>query len=364
MRRILLIGLLTAGLVSTAQGERRYPVGVTDRAFLKDDASYDWRGAKTHALLTTVWYPAANGAHETAQWVGEPGHPFAAAGKAAREAKPAGTPRKFPLILLSHGTGGSALMMAWLGTELAAHGYIAAAVNHPGNNALETYTVQGFTLGWERAEDLSKVLDGMLADPLFGTRIDAKRIGAAGFSFGGYTMMELAGGIGDINRLVKLCSSGWNSNGLCDSPTEFPDLMQKALALIHTDPKYAEAMARSAETHRDPRIKAVFAIAPPLAGVFSMPSLAAISIPVRIVAGQGDPIVPPDRNARLFAAHIPGAVLTIYPGSVGHYTFLDTCTEAGKMGSPQLCVDPVGVNRKMIHADASGQAVGFFDQNL
>ncbi|MGA8620449.1 MAG: hypothetical protein WB660_18235 [Candidatus Sulfotelmatobacter sp.] len=94
---------------------------------------------------------------------GDPAHPFASAEKAARDAKVAISPAKFPLILLSHGTGGSALMMAWLGTALAAHGYIAAAVNHPGNNALEPYTIQGFTLGWERAVDLSKVLDGMLA---------------------------------------------------------------------------------------------------------------------------------------------------------------------------------------------------------
>ena len=58
--------------------------------------------------------------------------------------------------------------------------------------------MQGFTLGWERAVDLSKVLDGMLADPEFGPRIDPHRVGAAGFSYGGYTVLELAGGIGDL----------------------------------------------------------------------------------------------------------------------------------------------------------------------
>jgi predicted dienelactone hydrolase len=70
-------------------------------------------------------------------------------------------------------------MMVWLGTVLAAHGYMAAAVNHPGNNALEPYTIRGFTLGWARAVDLSRVLDGMLADREFGSHIDAGRVGAA-----------------------------------------------------------------------------------------------------------------------------------------------------------------------------------------
>jgi len=96
-------------------------------------------------------------------------------------------------VLLSHGTGGSAVQMAWLGMELARHGYIAVAVNHPGNNATEPYTAEGFALWWERATDLSEVLDGMLADATFGARIDARRVGAAGFSMGGYTVLELAG---------------------------------------------------------------------------------------------------------------------------------------------------------------------------
>jgi len=36
-----------------------------------------------------------------------------------------------------------------------------------------------------------------MKDSTFGTRIDGSRIGAAGFSLGGYTMIEIAGGITD-----------------------------------------------------------------------------------------------------------------------------------------------------------------------
>ena len=72
--------------------------------------------------------------------------------------------------------------------------YVAAAVNHPGNNPIDSYTVAGFTLWWERARDLSAVIDGMLADPTLMTWIDAELIGAAGFSLGGYTMIAIAQG--------------------------------------------------------------------------------------------------------------------------------------------------------------------------
>ena len=60
---------------------------------------------------------------------------------------------EFPLIVLSHGTGDSAQIMAWLACALASRGYIVAAVHHPGNNALEKYTAEGFLIWWERARD-------------------------------------------------------------------------------------------------------------------------------------------------------------------------------------------------------------------
>jgi predicted dienelactone hydrolase len=350
-------------LVPMGHAQTVYKVGVAHRAFLKGDSSYDWRGAQTHALLTTVWYPADAQAVETAQWVGDPQQPFASAGRAAADAALARTPEKFPLILLSHGTGGSALMMAWLGTHLATQGYIAIAVNHPGNNALEPYTVQGFTLGWERAVDMSRVLDGILADPQFGPRIDPQRIGAAGFSFGGFTVVELAGGIADLSQVIKACDVPHPTAAVCTSPPELPDLMPRAIQLFHSDPAYRLTLEASRKSYRDPRIRAIFAIAP-LGSVFSQDSLEKISIPVEIVAGAGDPILSSKANAGFVAAHIPGANLTIYPGGVGHYTFLDTCVPAAKSQNPGLCVDAPGIHRDAIHAETAWKTVAFFDRTL
>jgi len=131
---------------------------------LQGDSLCDWRDAKTHALITTIWYPVDVNATESQQWVGAPTNPFSDAGQGSRDAKLSGSPKRFPLILLSHGSGGSALQIAWLGTEPAAHGYIAVVVNHPSNNSLEPYRLQGFTLWWERALDLNRAMDAILAD--------------------------------------------------------------------------------------------------------------------------------------------------------------------------------------------------------
>ena len=366
MRRILLILVLAAAAAAAETPAPTYKAGLAQRAFLRDDAAYDWRGSKTHALECLMWYPADADAEEKPQWVGNPPHAFASMGMAAPGAPLAPGPAKFPLILLSHGTGGSAAMMAWLGTELARQGYIAIAVNHPGNNALGGYTVQGFTLGWERAVDLSRVLDGILADPEFGPRIDPRRVGAAGFSLGGYTMIRLAGGTAEplnVDRLAEECSKPGMMDLLCYDPPEFPDLRKQATALAHSDAAYTAALEASAKSHRDPRVRAVFAIAP-VDLHFTPESLKAIRIPVALVVGGADPIAVPAYNAEILAKEIPGAALRILPGGVQHYTFLDTCTDEARRQQTSLCADSPGVDRDSVHREVAAQAVEFFARTL
>ena len=70
-----------------------------------------------------------------------------------------------------------------------------------------------------------KVIDALLKDSTFGTRIDANRIGAAGLSLGGYTMIEIAGGITDPAAFMDFCASP-KADGLCRSPPEFPTLVR------------------------------------------------------------------------------------------------------------------------------------------
>lgn len=367
--RFLVLVLLAIGVRAANPGrvnaqERSaalFKVGVATRSF-KAAEPYNWRGAQTHALVTTIWYPADAASFEKSQWIGNPDSPFAKAGKAAPDAKIAASPARFSLVLLSHGTGASALMMAWLGTELAAHGYIAAAVNHPGNNGTEPYTALGFSLWWERARDLTVVADNMLADFTFGGRIDPKRIGAAGFSLGGFTVIEIAGGIGELSNYQGFCKSP-RADGMCVDPTEFPGLLAKSEELAKTDPAFRASVEDARNSHRDPRIRAVFAIAPALGPAFRPESLAQISIPVEIVAGAADSVVPPATSASFFAAQIPHAKLTLLPG-VGHYTFLATCGDLGHRVRPELCNDPPAIDRDAIHAKTAAMAIQFFDANL
>jgi len=338
-----------------------YKVGVMNRHFTPSEP-YDWRGAKTHALVTDIWYPADSASFEQSQWLGSPDSPFASAGKAAPDAPLIAGLEKFPLILLSHGIGGSSSMMSWLGSALASHGFIAAAVNHPGNNSLEDYTIPGAILWGQRAHDLAAVLDQLLADSTFGSRIDSKRVGAAGFSLGGLSVIELAGGIPAFSRFQDFCKSP-RADGMCADTLEYPVLLSKVTALAKTDPAMQTALLESAKSHRDPRIRAIFAIAPALGPAFDPDTLAKISIPAQIVAGSADEVVPIESSAKFFAAHIPGAQLTIIQ-EVGHYTFLATCAELGRRTQPKLCLDRAGILRDEIHTQTANLAYHFFETNL
>jgi predicted dienelactone hydrolase len=338
-----------------------FKVGMASRTFAPK-GPYDWRGAKTHGLLTTVWYPASLSADEQPLNIPGLSQIFQLGSVASNAAFPA-SPPQFPLIALSHGTGGSALSMAWFGEALAGHGYIVAAVNHPGNNATEPYTAEGFSTWWERAKDLSVVIDNMLADPEFGSRIDASRIGAAGFSLGGYTMIEIAGGRTDPAAYLAFCASP-RADAICKSPPEFPTLVEDFKRLSSSDPEFEAALRHARDSYRDPWVRAVFAMAPALGPAFRPESLKEISIPVEIVAGQGDRNVPIGSSAKYFAANIPGAKLRIFPGHVGHYTFLDSCPEHGAELRPLLCQDGAGVDRDEVHNKTVALGAQFFQANL
>lgn len=334
-----------------------YKVGLR-RIFFEDTNRSNWDKTGKRPLLAHVWYPTENTSNETDIFIGPPDTPFAIACRAIPNADLLVATEKFPLILLSHGTGGMSLHLGWMASLLASQGYIVAGVNHHGNNALEPYVSKGFLHYWERPRDVTAFLDHLLADPNWGGQIDINRIGAAGFSLGGFTVLSLAGGITNIQHFLDaLINSGLDLKELV--PPEFDD---KA-AFIDELRTLAIHEAAANRSYRDERIKAVFSIAPVLGEGFLPVGLHTISIPVQIVVGSEDFLAPAATNASFFADHIRNSTLTILP-DVGHYTFLAAATEIGRQSLPLFCVDPKGVDRAVIHQQVAEMAFAFFNKNL
>ncbi|WP_322045704.1 alpha/beta hydrolase family protein [Paraburkholderia sp. J67] len=349
-------------------------VGLASRSF-HPAAERNWRGAASEQLVTQVWYPVAPDTpyapntpespesprppHDTAS-SGEPVFRHLSVASNAPLAGDAGA--RYPLVLLSHGTGGTANDQEWLAGALAAHGYIVAAVNHPGNNLLAPLTREGFLLWWERATDLSNVLDALLADPQFGPHIDRSRIGAAGFSLGGYTVLELAGARTDVQAFDAFCHSP-AADAICHPP-EVKRLAGAASAVAAPPtPAMRDSLAHSGDSLRDARVRAVFAIAPALGEAFDAQSFKDVTIPVALMAGTADITVPPDTNVRRIAGFLPQASLTMVPDA-SHYTFLATCLPGAVERLARVCKDGPGVDRDAVHALAAKEALTFFGRNL
>jgi predicted dienelactone hydrolase len=336
-------------------------VGMVTRSFT-DENRKNWQGTAARPLTTAIWYPADASATKEETIFGGPSETevFVPV-TVAPGAEISRVARKYPLIIMSHGTGGSAIMMMWLGYYLASRGYIVAAVNHHGNTAAEPQRApQGFLLYWERAKDLTGVLDKLLADPMFGPRIDRSRIGAAGFSLGGYTVISIAGGVFSSQQFERFCRSP-QRDFTCEPQHEFPDAPRLFEELKGSDPVVQESLRHAGDSYRDQRIKRVFAISPALGSGFTASGLSKIKIPVSIVIGHADKITPLATNAQRYANLIKGATLTVLPGEIGHYTFLAECNAHGKK-VVDICRDAEGIDRAAVHQHVAQLAFDFFEQ--
>jgi len=233
-------------------------------------------------------------------------------------------------------------------------------VDHHGNTSTEQHAAAGFVLWWERASDLSAVIDHILADSTFGPGIDAHAIGVGGFALGGYTALELAGARTNVAAWRAFCRSGARDphDGFCEPQPEFPDL-DAAFDKVRDDPVVKASLARESTSFRDARIRAVYTIAP-LGRMLTDESLSAIRIPVRVVVGSDDHTAPAATNARYLAARIPGARLRVLP-RVGHYTFVAECTPSGVATLAELCEESPGNDRGVTHRVVASDALRFFD---
>jgi predicted dienelactone hydrolase len=112
-------------------------------------------------------------------------------------------PGTLPLVVFSHGIGGSRDGYSYLGSYFAANGYASLHVQHIGSDrqlwlgspwslVFRLTEAAQETEALNRVKDMKFALSRLLADPL-GSSIDTQRLVAAGHSYGANTSMLLAG---------------------------------------------------------------------------------------------------------------------------------------------------------------------------
>lgn len=316
-----------------------------------DSTRRNWTDADARPLAWSAWYPGSRDApavHLTGQ--------FFDPGDVRVDAEVAGD-GPLPVVLMSHGTGGSAESIGWLARSVAQAGHVVIGAQHHGNTAGEPCGPEGFLCWWERASDLSILLTLLAERGPFAGRLALNRVAAVGFSLGAHTVLAMAGAVTSMERYVQ---SAADFPTFLNGPREMPEAARHIPELMQASHPFRSAWARQSDSFLDRRIRAVTAIAPPPpVRSFDPATVAAIEIPVLLITGEADTEAPSPVGADWLVeknAHFHRAKAS---SRAGHHTFLGLPADPERDGHALLFRDTGGVSRSDVHEEVAKATISF-----
>lgn len=252
--------------------------------------------------------------------------------------------KAMPMIVISHGTGGSYLGHFDTAIALADAGFVVVAMNHTGDN----YADQSRSVDiMDRPRQVSRVIDHMLATWEGHEAIDPQRVGMFGHSAGGFTTLAIIGGVPDHTKIGPMCR---------EHPGDF------ACQLVARSARPVAAPATLAVT--DARIKSAVIAAPALGFTFSPDGLKNVKVPVQLWRAENDVVVPHPRYAEAVRLALPESPDYHVVANAGHYDFLAPCSIALASIAPAICTSSAGFDRAAFHVGFDSDVVKFFEKTL
>lgn len=252
--------------------------------------------------------------------------------------------KALPMVVMSHGTGGSLLGHFDTAIALADAGFVVVAMNHTGDN----YADQSRSIDvMDRPRQVSRVIDHMLSTWDDHAAIDPERIGMFGFSAGGFTTLAIIGGIADFSKIGPMCR-------------QYPEDFACQLAAKSQSPVVVPAMTAVTDT----RIKAAVVAAPALGFTFSPNGLKNVKVPIQLWRAENDVVVPHPRYAEAVRLALPEAPEYHVVPNAGHYDFLAPCSDAFASMAPAICTSSPGFDRAAFHVGFDSAVVKFFKNKL
>ena len=319
-----LLGLVLAGAgllgAATLMDTIERPPSFDPPGYLVTDMQVPGRAEPVKLHL---WYPTDNEAASVL--IGQNGLFY---GSHARPDAPP-SPGAFPVVVLSHGSGGNAPRLGWLASYLAAQGMIVAAPDHPGTTSGDSDPFRT-PLIWERVADMKAALDLLQRAPPGGLHPDMGRVASLGFSLGGYTALALGGVRVTKDAFIAHCATN-------PAAADCAWMVAAGVEFTTID------AARYDDDHSDPRVIATVAIDPALVGAVDKATL-----PMRgsrfLIVNLGLPETLPDGlDASALAKALTGATYQSVPGAA-HFSFLPECSPLGLVligvaGEDNICSD-------------------------
>jgi predicted dienelactone hydrolase len=334
-RAVVAVAIFAIGGVATAES----PARVADRP-----VGFQITGATDadgKAFAVGVWYPTDAQVTSTTSSAPNPM-------EAIQNAPISG--QRLPLVVISHGNGGGLASHMDLALALARAGYVAAAPMHAGDNFQDPSSSGSATLYSGRNRQLRLTIEHVLTKWQWHEVIDGDKVGAFGFSAGGFTVLTAAGAQPEMRLIAQHCTQ--SPEFICDVLRHYQSPLLKANATA------VEPMQASS------KIKAIVAAGPGLGFTMTPASMAGMKVPMQLWSGEKDDKVPYATNAKVIiealAQHGRQVEFHSVPNA-GHMSFIAPC---GAVKVPELCSDPEGFDRAAFHTVMNAEVVKFFDRNL
>jgi predicted dienelactone hydrolase len=298
----------------------------------------EFPGARVPGVPVTVWYPSK--VPEKILRLGD------AELSVALDAVPVSGRRR--LILISHGSEGSDLQLSNLARLLARRGMVVVAPRHLGDS-FDDKSAHGSSRQFGgRPYQASYALDVVLKHPKLSKLINPNRIGAVGYSAGGYTTLVLAGAKPDRQIWIRHCQQPVRHGAACPVGGWLTSLGLR----------FFDDWDRPPET----RIKSLVLLAP-FGVMFDKAGLANVKVPVLMFQPERDDILPNAFHGEMIRDALPRkSDFRTVPG--GHFIFVQPCSADLAAAAPRVCIDQPGIDRAKIQQRTNGQIADFFASTL
>jgi predicted dienelactone hydrolase len=232
----------------------------------------------------------------------------------------------FPLLLISHGSGGSHLVYRTLAHHLARNGFIVGMPEHPFNNR-NNNTLEGTVENLiNRPRHIRTAINWFFASKKFGVFLKPDAVSITGHSMGGYTALAVAGGV----------------------PTSLPN-------------ESPDRRTRQVSVTPDRRVKALVLLAPAAVWFQDDSALSEVNVPILMLVGEKDEYTPYDYHAQIILAGVPDNTKIQHRiiKNGRHFSFLSPFPKYLSNATFPPSQDPCGFNRESFHHELNTEVLDF-----
>lgn len=237
---------------------------------------------------------------------------------------------RLPLVVISHGSGGSHYTHRRLARHLARRGFVVVVPLHPGNNRDDNSRVDTVENLVARPALVRAAIDRALDDAALGPHIDARAIAMVGHSIGGYTALAIAGA----------------------RPSAVPG-------------DRVGQPADELDVVRDERVRALVLLAPATPWFMAPGALRDVRVPILMITGNRD-VSTPAMHAEIVKRGVPSTTPLEHRvvHNAGHFAFLSPFPPEMQRPGFLPAQDPPGFDRDPFQSVLGDDVAAFLERVL